>query len=68
MSKGYWYAVVREDGKQMAVAQTRHDAVGMKAKSHCLKNEWIEIEPIKAVPWWSPRMTLDFDTHGGIVG
>jgi len=65
MTHGYWYAVKRIDGKQLGVAKTRHEAVGMIPKAHADKNEWLEIEPISPTfPGnWKPRMTTEFEKY-----
>jgi hypothetical protein len=65
MKEGYWYAVTRHDGKELGVAQTRHEAVGMIPKAHANKNEWLDIEVINPVQpkTWKPRMTINFEKY-----
>jgi len=65
MKNKYWYLVRRIDGKEIAVAKTRHEAVGVKAVCHSLKPEWVEIVPIRPTPlWqWTPRQTTAFEPY-----
>lgn len=69
MTDGWLYVVVRCDGKEVAVAESRHEAAGLVTRCRGCRSEWYTVEAIHAatILWWTPRMTDAFDPYPDTV-
>jgi len=66
MGAGFLYLVERFDGKEVVVAESRHEAVGYITDFQ--EGDWYDVVPISplALLEWSPRMTSEgYGPHPG---
>ena len=64
----YLYLVERDDGKQLSVHKSKHEAVGFIAQLGQGERDWYDIVPISplCLLYWTPRVkTGEWGPHPG---